>query len=207
MLAKLKIPQTIYKRIIPLIPTPERVVRLSTLFKPQNQVTEKTQAPHIEGEKSPVEKAHEQHKMNQIREKDNQKEKVDRLIKKSNRRIMSISSFSIIPFNLFVNRIEVEESRVTFIFRQPFTFQSHSVDIADISNVFIESAFFFANMQVVSRTFIQNDITIGYLNKTEANKIRRIIEGLRTFTHSGIDTSVYEIDELIDKIEELHMER
>ena len=124
------------------------------------------------------------------------------LVKKSNRPIISISS--LFPWTLFPNTIEVEEGRVTFKFRQFLSSQSHSVDIKDISNVFIESSLFFATLQVVSRTYIQNDIRIGNLNKTKAKKVLRIIEGLRTFAENNINTSNYDVDELISKIEELH---
>lgn len=132
---------------------------------------------------------------------------MDSLIKKSNRRIISIDAFSLIPFGLFKNTIEVEESKVIFLFKQPFTFQSHTLDILDISNVFIDSSFFFTKMQIVSRTFVQNDITISYLDKYKAEKVRKIIEGLRTFARAKIDTSVYEVDELVQKIEELNNAR
>lgn len=127
---------------------------------------------------------------------------VDDLVKKSNRNIISIRST--FPWDLFPNTIYVEESRVTFVFSQFLSSQSHSVDIKDISNVFIESSMFFSTLQVVSRTFVQNDIKIGNLNKTKALKVKRIIEGLRTFAENKINTSNYEIDELISKIGEFH---
>lgn len=124
------------------------------------------------------------------------------LIKKSNRRIIRISS--LFPWDFFPNSIEVEESRITFTFRQFLSFQSHSVDIQDISNVFIQKSLFFATLQVVSRTFVENDITIEHLNITDAQKVQTVIEGLRTFLEHDIDTSNYEVDELIAKIEEFH---
>jgi hypothetical protein len=62
-------------------------------------------------------------------------------------------------------------------------------------------------MQIVSRTFIQNNITIGYLNKTKADTVRMVIEGLRTFNAAKIDTSIYTVDELMQKLEELHRTR
>lgn len=129
--------------------------------------------------------------------------KVDDLVKKSNRQIISISST--FPWDLFPSSIDVEESRVTFKFNQFLSSQSHSVDIRDISNIFIESSIFFSTLQVVSRTFIQNDIKIGNLNKAKAKKVQQIIEGLRTFKEHNINTSSYEIDELLAKIEELHV--
>jgi hypothetical protein len=131
------------------------------------------------------------------------KNKLDELIRKSNRSIVSISS--VFPWSFFPNTIDVEESRVTFIFRQLFASQSHSVDIKDISNVFIESGFFFATLQIVSKTFVQNDIKIEYLKKKDAYRTRDIIEGLRTFIQNDINSSNYEIGDLVDKLNELNI--
>jgi len=139
---------------------------------------------------------------NEALKKEEDKQMMSDLIKKSNRCIISISS--LFPWDMFPNTIEVEESRVTFTFRQFLASQSHSVDIKDISNVFIQSSPFFATLQVVSRTFVQNDITIGHLETKKAHHVQMIIEGLRTFIEHNIDTSDYEIKELIAKIEEFH---
>lgn len=139
---------------------------------------------------------------NKATKKEEDRQTVSDLIKKSNRCIISISS--LFPWDFFPNTIEVEESRVTVMFRQFLASQSHSVDIKDISNVFIESSYFFASLRIVSRTFIQNDITIGHLEAKKAHKVQMVIEGLRTFAEHNIDTSNYEVKELIAKIEEFH---
>lgn len=130
------------------------------------------------------------------------KQMVNDLVRKSNRRIIRISSS--FPWSFFPDTVDIEESRVTFKFSQFLSSQSHSVDIKDISNVFIESSMFFATLQVVSRTYVQNDIKIGHLNKKKAILVQRIIEGLRTFSEHNINTSNYEIAELIAKIGEFH---
>lgn len=156
-------------------------------------------------ERSPETKGKEQHAKNQSVRIEKDRQRVDELVRKSNRSIITISST--FPWNLFPDTIDVEESRVTFIFRQFLTHQSHSVDIKDISNVFIESGFIFATLQVVSRTFVQNDIKISYLNKTQALKVKGVIEGLRTFENNKIDTSNYEVRDLVEKLSELHIAR
>lgn len=153
-------------------------------------------------EKSLEEEGRDENTKNQAEKKEVDRQKMDDLVKKSNRCIISVSSA--FPWNIFPNTIEVEESRVTFIMRQFMSSQSHSVDIRDISNVFIESSFFFATLQVVSRTYIQNDIKINYLHKEKAKKVKMIIEGLRTLLNNDIDTSNYEIGELISKLGKLH---
>ncbi|OGF99314.1 hypothetical protein A2Y99_05195 [Candidatus Gottesmanbacteria bacterium RBG_13_37_7] len=139
---------------------------------------------------------------NQAIKKEADRQTVNDLVKMSNRSIYSISTQ--FPWNIFPNTIDIEEDRVTFTFRQFLSSQSHSVDIKDISNVFIESSLISATLQVVSHTYIQNDIKIGHLNRKKAEKARRIIEGLRTFVEHNINTSNYGVLELIAKIEEFH---
>jgi hypothetical protein len=155
-----------------------------------------------EMERTLVEEGMDEHTKNQAIKTEADRQSVDDLVRSSNRCIVSISSS--FPWDLFPNTINVEESRVTFIFRQFMASQSHSVDIQDISNVFIESSFMFATLQIVSKTFVQNDIKIGNLNKNQAIKVRMIIEGLRTLRGHNLNTSSYKINELISKIEEMH---
>jgi len=124
---------------------------------------------------------------------------VSELIKKSNRSIMSI--YTHFPWTWYPNTLDVEEGRVTLTFRQFMAAQTHSVDIKDISNVLIESSPFFATITIVSRTFQENTISIGHLRKEEAYRVQMIIEGLRTLSQRQVDTSVFDIPTLIQKIE------
>ncbi len=132
--------------------------------------------------------------------KEEDKQTVNDLIKKSNRCIISIHSH--FPWTFFPNTIQVEEGRVTLTFRQFLASQTHSVDIKDISNVLIESSPFLATLKIVSRTYRQNEIAISHLRTKEAYRVQMIIEGLRTFAQHTIDTSIYDIPNLIAKIEE-----
>ncbi len=79
----------------------------------------------------------------------------------------------------------------------------YSVDIKDISNIFINTAPFFVQLVIVSKTFTENEIRIKNLRKEEAVFVRRLIEGLRIFGNKQIDTSIYTKEELITKLEEL----
>lgn len=155
-----------------------------------------------QGERTLGEEGEDENTRHQATKKEEDRQTVSDLVAKSNRCIISISS--LFPWDLFPNTINVEESRVTFIFRQFLASQSHSIEIKDISNVFIESSLFFATIQVVSRTYVQNDIKIGYLNKKKAYNVQRVIEGLRIFREHNINTSNYEINELVAKTEEFH---
>lgn len=125
------------------------------------------------------------------------------LVRKSNRILVSISTHRF-PLDLFPDTINVEEGRVTIITRKFISSsQVHSVDIKDISNIFINTAPFFAQLVIVSKTFTENEIRIKNLKKEEAVLVRRIVEGLRIFESKQIDTSVFTREELVAKLEEL----
>ncbi len=128
---------------------------------------------------------------------------VEGLVRKSNRILATISTHKF-PLDPFPDTINVEEGRVTVITRHFFfSAQVHSVDIKDISNIFINTALFFAQIVIVSKTFKENEIRIKNLRKEDAVFARRIIEGLRTFENKQIDTSNYTKEELVAKLEEL----
>jgi len=123
------------------------------------------------------------------------------LVRKSNRILTSISS--VFPFDIFPNVINVEEGRITIITRHLLSSEVHSVDIKDISNVFINTAIFFSQLVIISKTFEENEIKIRNLRPREAVYIRRIIEGLRTFEKNQIDTSHNTVEEILAKLKEL----
>lgn len=126
----------------------------------------------------------------------------DSFRKKSKRIITRISS--VFPFELFPSTIEVEDNKVTVIYRQFFwSSQTQSMDMQDISNTFIETAPFFATLRIITRSFVENNIKIPWLKRGEAIHTRNIIEGLRVFSQERIDTSKYELKDLITRLEAL----
>lgn len=127
---------------------------------------------------------------------------VDNLIKKSNRILISMSSHAF-PFDLFPDVINVEEERITIISRHLFSSVVHSVDIKDISNIFINRSFLFSQLVFVSKTFERNEVKMKNLRTKEAVFVRRIIEGLRVFIDNDIDTYNFTKEELIGKLEKL----
>lgn len=127
---------------------------------------------------------------------------VAKLVKRSNRILVSISSHAF-PFDPFPDMINVEEGRITIINRHLMSSEVHSVDIKDISNIFINQNFLFAQLVIISKTFEENDIKIRNLITSEAIYVRRIIEGLRVFVNKQISTSSYTKEELLSTLEEL----
>lgn len=126
------------------------------------------------------------------------------LVKKSNRILVSISSHAF-PFDFFPNTLNIEEGRVTIIYRHFLSSEVNSIDIKNISNVFINTTIFRSQLVIISKTFEENEIKLRNLKTHEAIFARRIIEGLRIFDSEGIDTANYSEEELINKLKELSM--
>lgn len=126
---------------------------------------------------------------------------VEDMVSRSNRTLVKISS--VFPFDFFPSSIIVEETRLTIIHRQLLSSQAQSVDLKNISNTLMDSSILFAQLTIVSNTFTENQIVINRLWKKDAVFIRRIIEGLRMFVEKDIDTTGYEVEELISKLKEL----
>jgi len=123
------------------------------------------------------------------------------LVKKSNRILVSV--YSVFPFDFIPDIINVEEGRVSIVERHLLSSAVHSVDVKDISNVFINHSIFFSQLEIVSRTFEDNEVKIRFLKNKDAVYVRRIIEGLRVFESKQINTSDYSVQELVAKLEEL----
>lgn len=130
------------------------------------------------------------------------KEEVAKLVKRSNRILVSISSHAL-PFDFFPTTVNVEEGRITIIRRSFLSSEVHSIDIKNISNIFINRTIFFSQLVIISKTYEENEIKIRNLKNDEAVFARRIIEGLRSFEKEEIDTSSYTTNELIAKLQEL----
>lgn len=129
------------------------------------------------------------------------KRSIVEMVHSSNDILMSISS--VFPFSFFPSTINVEATRVTIITRQLFASQVHSIDIKDISSVFIETSILFAAIKLKSKVYSQKQLIIDYLWKKEAILLRRIIEGLRMFEERGINTTSFSREELLSKLKEL----
>lgn len=176
--------------------------RLSKKQSPSSAYSEKIETSlQSQAEEGSEERGQEEAVKNHFRKIGTDRHKLDYMISKSNRIILSIRSM--FPWDIFPSTINVEETRVNIIHRQFFASQVHSVDIENISNVFIETFLFFTTLTIVSNTFEENNIKVVKLRKKEADLARRLIEGLRMFKEKDIDTSKYSAKELTEKLKEL----
>lgn len=174
---------------------------LNKLFNQEKEINKEIHE-NISKDKLIVENVKQISNINQVKKAENDKKVIGDMVFVSNAILMSASSF-LFPFNFFPTTINVETTRVTIITRQLFSSQVYSIDIKDISSVFIETSIFFAAITLISKTYSQKKLVIDRLWKKEAIMLRRIIEGLRMFEKNEINISNFTKEELLSKLEEL----
>jgi hypothetical protein len=150
-----------------------------------------------------IEKGHTAIAKNQAVKAEKNRQAVEDVINNSNRVLLKVSS--VFPWDLFPSKIIVEDTRLVIVHRQFLSSQVHSVDIKDVSNIFIDTGIIFAQLAIISDTFAQNQIIINRLWKKDAILVRSVIEGLRTFIAHDIDTTSLQTKELVTKLKELNV--
>lgn len=173
--------------------------RLEKLFQQKTDNKERTTISPTQ--KSLEEKGQAEAIKNRASKAEKNRQAVEDMVRNSNRVLLKVST--VFPLDWFPSSIIIEETRLTIINRQLFSSQTHSVDLKNISNVFVDSGIFFAQLTIVSDTFVENQIKINKLWKKDAVLMRRIIEGMRMFVSHNIDTTEYSVNELLNKLKEL----
>lgn len=120
------------------------------------------------------------------------------LLNKTSRLIHRLKN--IIP--VFTTEILIEPTKLTIINR-PFFFSEYiqSVEIGNIQRIWIETAPFFANLTILDNSPKENIIKITWIWKKDAEKARRIINGLIEAKKEEIDLTMINHDEVVEKLE------
>ena len=72
-----------------------------------------------------------------------------------------------------------------------------------MADVVIQTSILFASLNIVDKSFTQNTVTVEYLNRADAEKARRIIQGLVVASKEGIDLLKLDLTNLKMKLEEI----
>lgn len=130
------------------------------------------------------------------------KQKVEDLLDRSNKILLKVTT--IFPFVLFPIDLVIDANKVDVVYRTFFfSEQIHSIFIKDITDVVVENAFWFGTLKIVDIGYTENSINIPWLWKEDAQKARRIIQGLVLAAKEGADLSPFQTQELAEKVESI----
>ena len=134
--------------------------------------------------------------------KEDDLEKLNHMVEQCQHPLFKI--ITVFPFVIFPNEVIIDINKVTIIFRNFFaSAQTHSVLIKDISDVVVETNPIFAVLKIVDIGYTDNTIDVNYLKRSDAERARKVIQGLVMVHRHGIDLSKVFCDDLLEKVENL----
>ncbi len=125
----------------------------------------------------------------------------------SARRLFRISS--VFPLQLFPDEIVVDEFKVTIITRV-FFFDSgltRSILYRDLSDVAVEKSLWFAALKFGERGFPTDQLVVNYLWRDQAERARRLIEGMIVLDKEKTETAKLSVEDLFEEAEKLGREK
>lgn len=137
----------------------------------------------------------------EAKEEVKQAQRLDDLVQKSDQTLLSIKA--IFPFDFFPDEITVDANKVNVVTNHFLSKKVHSVFIKDISDVFVHTGILFGSLSIVDLGYIENLITVNYLNKSDALEARKVVQGLIVSLKQNVDLSKVEVSDLKSKIETL----
>jgi hypothetical protein len=111
---------------------------------------------------------------------------------------------TVFPFDLFPDTVTIDRNKIT-ISKHFFFFQRsiQSIIITDLLTIVVEETLLFASLTIVDRLFHQDTIKVANLKKSDARKIRWLLEGLIIGKKEKIDLTKIPDKELIPKLIEV----
>lgn len=138
----------------------------------------------------------------QVKDREQNQEKLNRLVDLSSTVLLSIKT--VFPFTFFPNEVIITLNDVSVVYTEFFiSKQVRSVAISKIAEVIVTTGFFFAQLKIIDKEYSQLTMEIDYLTIKNAMKAKRLIQGLLFATKEGVELTKIEDQDLVEKIEEL----
>lgn len=111
---------------------------------------------------------------------------------------------SVFPFDLFPDEISIEPSQVNISVRT-FFYTNHllTIPVKNISDIHLQTTPFFASLKFIDRTFVENSFEIDYLKIHDAERVRKIVQGLIIASAEKIDVDKIDTQTLKEQAEQL----
>jgi hypothetical protein len=95
---------------------------------------------------------------------------------------------AVFPFDFFPDQVIIDPNKVNLIRKSFFlTEKLHSIPIKNITDVYVQTAPIFASLHIMDNSVANNVIIVKYLWKKDAERVRRVIQGL-------MDAAKHEVD-------------
>lgn len=133
------------------------------------------------------------------------KKQVDKFtdIVNASRRVL-FQAHNVFPFDLFTDKIVIDENKVDIIFGTFFySREVFSIPYNRLSGATSSIGLFFGSLAIEIQGYEQNPPVLKHMWRTDAIKARRLINGLVTAHRQGIDLTKLDLTQLMPLVEEI----
>lgn len=139
-------------------------------------------------------------KSQQNSEKENVK-KFDAVVHGTNHVLLTIKA--VFPFDFFPDRVVIDSNKINVIRKSFFlTEKLHSISVKNITDVYVQTAPFFGALHIMDNAVANNVIIVKYLWKRDAEKARRLIQGLLEASKHEVDIHMVSEQDRMDRVRE-----
>lgn len=131
-----------------------------------------------------------------------QMNKLNELQQKGTTPLLTIQT--VFPFKFFPCILTLDRQKITR--SESFFFSSKEVEnylVEEIVSITSVESLFFATLTMVTGVRINKEVSVPFLRKEDARKMRRLVEGLLIAGREGIDVNKIPAEQLIQKVEEI----
>ncbi len=116
-----------------------------------------------------------------------------------------LSATTVFPFTLFPDTVIIDRQKLTVTHRVFFAVaEVMSIQIEDILNVTADVGPFFGSVKILTRFFDpERPYTVNYLWRSDALRIKRIMQGYITVQQQRIDCDPLPTKELVHMLEQI----
>jgi hypothetical protein len=116
-----------------------------------------------------------------------------------------MTATTVFPFTLFPDTVTIDRSKLSVTKRFFFAVsEAYSMRIEDILNVTADTGPFFGSVQITTRFFTEKTpYTVNYLWRSDAERIKRILQGYIIAMKKGIDCSAMPAKKLSKMLDDL----
>jgi len=153
-------------------------------------------------DKKTFEEAEKEFVKEELIEQEKHQQKVEEMLDRGNNVLLKISA--VWPFDFFPDEVVVDENKVNIICREFFFSEDiHSISIFNIKDISLETNIFFATLKIVPDGYPGQPLSIKFLVKSQAIRMRKIIQGLIETSKKGVDINKLPTDNPTSLIERL----
>ncbi len=127
--------------------------------------------------------------------------KLDKLVSGSNRIIFELKST--FPFQLFPDKLIIDENKITIIRRNLFYKREFPISYDNLSTVKVNRNMLFASMEFEVIRFEEPPANLNYLPPQKAAKAKRYISGILQAKKEGVDLSKLDLTQTRNKLEQI----